>query len=194
MQDSPEHQTILSEIEDLKNKQQLNRKERRRLQKLENKLHGDPSVSSKRFDGFGKYAIYVLITIGIVAAVGGAWIYLSKKPTLPPIDMAGHMEQNPKSHILNNPMPESIQKHMLEHADGDGKKGEGIIIQYNCTKPYICEEGFVDKLKAVVKRYPKNVYLAPGNYSGVIILTKLGKREILDSYDEQKIIDFITEK
>lgn len=194
MQDSSEHQTILSEIEDLKNKQQLNRKERRRLEKLEKKLYGDPSVNSKRFDGFGKYAIYVFITIGIVAAVGGAWVYLSKEPTLPPIDMAGHVEQNPKSHILNSPMSESIQKHMLEHADGDAKNGEGVIIQYNCTKPYICEEGLVDKLKGIVKIYPKNVYLAPGNYKGLIVLTKLGKREILDSYDEQKITSFVTNK
>ena len=79
---------------------------------------------------------------------------------------------------------------MLEHADGDGKNGLGVIIQYNCEK-YRCEKDLIEKLKTLVKKYPKNVYLTPGNYDGKIILTRLGKREILDKFDEQKITSFI---
>ena len=43
------------------------------------------------------------------------------------------------------------------------------------------------------KKYPENVYLAQGNYDGKIILTRLGKREILDKFDEKKIVEFITQ-
>lgn len=194
MQNSPDQEKLLSQIEELKNKQQLNRKERRQLQKLETKMYGAIPVASKDRSSLKKYAVYSVISIIVIAILSGLYFYQSKQPSLPPIDMAGHVEQNPKSHILDNPMPESIQKHMLEHADGEAKNGEGVIIQYNCTQRYICEKGLVDKLKTISRKYPKNVYLAPANYSGVIILTKLGKREVLDSFDEQKIINFITEK
>ncbi|MBI4225555.1 hypothetical protein HY612_00405 [Candidatus Roizmanbacteria bacterium] len=87
-------------------------------------------------------------------------------------------------------MPEVIQKHMLEHADGKGKPG--VVIQYNCKK-YSCEKDLIGKLKNLVKKYPDSVYLAPGNYDGKIILTKLGEREILAKYDEKKISEFISQ-
>lgn len=48
-----------------------------------------------------------------------------------------------------------------------------------------------EKLTEIVKDYPKNIYLAPNNYDDKIILTKIGKREILDNFDEQAIRDFI---
>ena len=77
---------------------------------------------------------------------------------------------------------------MFEHADGKGKPG--IIIQYNCQK-YICEPDLVQKLTALVKQYPDNVYLAPNNYDGEIILTKLNEIKILENFDEKIIRDFI---
>lgn len=77
---------------------------------------------------------------------------------------------------------------MLEHADGKG--APGVIIQYNCQK-YACESDLAEKLKTIVDKYPQNVYLAPGSYDGKIILTRLGKREILEDFDEGRMIDFI---
>ena len=77
---------------------------------------------------------------------------------------------------------------ICEHADGSGKPG--IIIQYNCQK-YTCEPDLIEKLTVLVKEYPDNVYLAPNNYDGKIILTKEGKLEILEQFDEQKMKDFI---
>ena len=56
---------------------------------------------------------------------------------------------------------------------------------------YSCEKDTIEKLKSLVKKYPENVYLAQGNYDGMIILTKNGQREILEKLDEKKIKEFI---
>ncbi|OGK57860.1 hypothetical protein A3I50_02325 [Candidatus Roizmanbacteria bacterium RIFCSPLOWO2_02_FULL_37_9] len=176
---------IKGQITSLKNKPQLNRRERRYLAKLEKKLLPDKKANSFQWNGtVTKFFIglFVLLIVG-----GVIWITKSQ-PNLPPIDMEGHIEQNPPSHISDQEMPEPIQKHMLEHADGDGESG--VIIQYNC-KMYSCEKDTIEKLKSLVKKYPENVYLAQGNYDGMIILTKNGQREILEKLDEKKIKEFI---
>lgn len=133
----------------------------------------------------GKYILYVLIAVSIIG--GLVWV-VSRTPNLPPTTMQNHVEDSPESHIITSAMPDRIQRHMLEHSDGTG--APGIIIQYNCDD-YKCEADLVEKLTEIINQNPDNVYLAPNNYDGKIILTKLGKREILDSFDEQKIIDFI---
>ncbi|OGK10758.1 hypothetical protein A2767_06245 [Candidatus Roizmanbacteria bacterium RIFCSPHIGHO2_01_FULL_35_10] len=182
-------QTIQEQIDELKSKQQLNRRERRYLMKLEEKLHPEKKSNTFNWKNLTIKASALLLVVVLIGVV--IW-YKQSQPAqskLPPIDITGHIEQNPPSHISDQEMPESIQKHMLEHADGKGKPG--VVIQYNCKK-YICEKGLTDKLKQFVKKYSENVYLAPGNYDGKIILTRLGKRDILESYDEKKIKDFIT--
>lgn len=179
---------IQKQIEELKQKSQLNRRERRNLARLEQKLHPSRGVSSFPWKSVSTKLLIIVIAGLIIAGIFG---FVRSQPNLPPVDIEGHIEQNPRSHILDSEMPEPIQKHMLEHADGDSKNGLGLIIQYNCKK-YSCEKGLIEKLKNVVKKYPKNVYLAPGNYDGKIILTKLGKQEILNDYDEKKIVEFIT--
>lgn len=133
----------------------------------------------------GKYSLYGLIGVAVIGGLG--WFILTR-PSLPPTSMEGHIEQSPPSHIVSQPIPENIQKHMLEHADGKG--APSIIIQYNCDD-FDCEPDLVQKLTELVKQYPENVYLAPNNYDGKIILTKLGKREILENFDKQAIKNFI---
>lgn len=133
----------------------------------------------------GRYLLYGGIAFAII---GGLALFLSTRLNLPPISLQNHVEQSPPAHILDQPIPEAIQRHMLEHADGRG--APGIIIQYNC-RDFECESDLVEKLKALVKEYPDNVYLAPNNYDGKIILTKLGKLKILESFDERAIRDFI---
>jgi hypothetical protein len=177
---------LIQKINELKQKPQLNRHERRYLIKLENKLHSPKISSNKQWrSALTKF----LIVFGVLLFIVGLYWYIKSLPYLPPIDMAGHKEENPSSHIVDKAMPEYIQKHMLEHADGKGKPG--VLIQYNCSSPYTCEPGLIDRLKNLIKKYPENVYLTPGNYDGVIILTKLNKREILSSFNEAKIIKFI---
>ncbi len=134
---------------------------------------------------FAKRAGYGAISIGVAAL--GIW-YLSTRPNLPPTDMQGHIEENPKAHISDAPIPDAIQRHMLEHADGKGKPG--VLIQYNCNK-YQCDSNLIPQLTALVEKYPDNVYLAPNDYDGEIILTKLGKIKILDTFNEQAIKNFI---
>lgn len=179
-------ETIQQKINELKQKPQLNRRERRYLAKLENKLNSQKASSTIPWKSIlTKFSI----SLALVFLLGVSYLYIRSRPNLPPIDMSGHIEENPPSHVLDTAMPEVLQKHMLEHADGKGSPG--VIIQYNCSTKYSCNPGLVDKLKGIVKKYPKNVHLAPGNYDGIIILTKLNKREILDSFDEPKITAFI---
>lgn len=180
---------IQKQIKDLRNKPQLTRKERRYLQKLELKLSGNknPSQPLNIKPILTKISV---ITLVVLIIAGITW-FVASRSNLPPIDLAGHIEESPPAHILDTEMTEPIQKHMLEHADGKG--APGIIIQYNCKK-YSCEKNFIDKLKTLVKKYPENVYLAPNNYDGKIIITKLNQRKILSSFDESQITDFITGK
>ena len=133
------------------------------------------------------WTIFIII-VGLI--ITGIMLGISNIKTLPPTDMQGHIESSPTSHILKEPMPIAIQKHMLEHADGSGPPG--IVINYNC-EDYVCEEGLIEKLEEFAEKYPENVYIAP--FKGMdakIVLTKLGKIEILEEYDEEKIENFIT--
>jgi plastocyanin len=141
--------------------------------------------SQKKAKSTGKYFLYLIILGAILFGLYGLTKDVKR---LPPTSMQNHIEESPPSHIMDIPIPENIQKHMLEHADGNGPSG--IIIQYNCDD-YECEEGLVDKLTELVKEYPANVYLAPNTYDGKIILTKLGKRLVLKAFDEKAIREFI---
>ncbi len=132
---------------------------------------------------------FSLMAAGAVALVaGGTWAYLALTPHLPPTEMAGHTEILPPGHIFSTHMSENVQRHMLEHADGKGPPG--VIVQYNC-EDYVCEPGLAKKLENLVRRYSTYVYLAPGNYDGVIILTKRGALEILEGFDKRSIESFI---
>ena len=133
------------------------------------------------------WAIFILIVGGILFGI--IWMFLSVK-TLPPTDIQGHIEESPASHILKEPMPIAVQKHMLEHADGSGPPG--IIINYNC-EDYLCEAGLIENLELFAEKYPANVYVTP--FKGMdakIVITKLGKIEVLEGYDEARIRNFIT--
>lgn len=124
-----------------------------------------------------------LIITGIVWGISGV-------EKLPPTDMQGHVESNPASHILKEPMPIAVQKHMLEHVDGqEGGRG-GVIINYNC-KDYECESGLIENLESFASEFDY-VYVAP--FKGMdakIVITKLGKIDILEDYDENLIRSFI---
>ena len=136
------------------------------------------------------YWSFLLLTL-----VGLIWFFSSLDfqktgGNLPPTDMAGHIEENPPSQIMKEPMQLSIHKHMLEHAGGiEGGRG-GIIINYECEK-FNCEEDLVEKLESYTLNYDY-VYVAP--YYGMdvkIALTKLGKIKTLETYDEDIITSFI---
>src|SRR3989338_4124766 len=130
----------------------------------------------------------LIIIVGLIIT-GLVW-GISNIERLPPIDMDGHIESNPSSHILKDPMPIAIQKHMLEHADGVEKGRGGVIINYNC-KDYSCEESLIKNLESFSTEFDY-VYVAP--FKGMdakIAITKLGKIDILEEYDELRIKNFI---
>jgi hypothetical protein len=83
--------------------------------------------------------------------------------------------------IHTRPIPRELQVHNLE----DG----GVLVQYNCECPDL-----VEKLKAIVQRYDRQVILAPyPGMSSQIALTAWTRLETLDEFEEQRIVRFITE-
>ena len=135
------------------------------------------------------WSIFIFI---ILLIIGGIIYLIVNIKTLPPTDMQGHVEASPSSHILKEPMPIAVQKHMLEHADGSGPPG--VIINYNCID-FECEQNLISKLEEFANKYPSNVYVAPfPEMDAKIALTRLGKIKILEEYDEEEINNFINSR
>lgn len=142
-------------------------------------------AKSKAFGRIAKYAVAVVV---IVLIAYGLLSLASNEKVLPPTDLEGHVEESPQSHVLKEPMDILVQKHMLEHADGSGLPG--VVINYNCIE-FSCETGLVGKLEAFASKY-SHVYVAPfAKMSVKIALTRHGKIETMDSFDEAKIEAFI---
>jgi len=139
--------------------------------------------ASFNFKKARNWGIFLIIAFGIFWFIFSSF---SSIKTLPPTDMQGHVEQIPSSHVLREPMNILVQKHMLEHVDGeDGTRG-GVIINYNC-KDYSCENGLIENLETFASYY-NYVYVAPfKNMDAKIALTKLNQIEILEEYDVNKI-------
>lgn len=164
---------------------QLTKQERKRLKKQRKREEHQQGRSQEKMKKIITIAVIILVVGGGIFALG--WFF-STGASLPPTTMLNHSEQSPPAHIVTVPIADAIQRHMLEHADGGGKPG--IIIQYNC-EDFACEQDLVNNLTELVKRYPANVYLAPNNYDGKIILTKLGRQQILEEFNQRTIEDFI---
>ena len=131
------------------------------------KEEGSPALTEKQ----RKKINWVIFIIAAVGIVGFIWFSSSNAEVLPPIDMQGHIEVNPPSHIMKEPMLLTVQKHMLEHADGSGPPG--VIINYNCDD-YECEPDLIEKLEGFAVEYSENVYVAPfENMDAKIALTRL---------------------
>jgi hypothetical protein len=127
----------------------------------------------------------VLVVAGLVFVIAQA---VTAK-VYPPTGMQDHVESYPECRICAVPIPEVIQRHILEHRE-PGNPGDkpGILVQYNCAS---CPE-VVAKLTRIVERYPRGVYLAPyPRMSPRIALTTLGQVETMDEVDEGRIVAFI---
>lgn len=152
--------------------------------------HSEKIPKEKKFLPVKKirnWSIFIMV-LGLIIA--GIALGVSNIERFPPTDMDGHIESSPPSHILKEPMPIAIQKHMLEHADGIEKGRGGIVINYNC-KDYECEESLIENLEVFATQYDY-VYVAPFRGMGAkIALTRLGRIEVLEEYDNARIKDFI---
>jgi hypothetical protein len=81
--------------------------------------------------------------------------------------------------VHTRPVPPELQVHNLE----DG----GVLVQYSCQCPEL-----VTRLEGIVRRYPKQVILAP--YPAMksrIALTAWTRIDRLEDFDERRIIRFI---
>jgi len=162
------------------------------LEKVEKKQKQRERARQERQGQTSRFAVRAkrlgpLVIAALVVVVAGGW-WLQSRTSLPPIDMSGHIERWPPSLILSEPIPEIIQKHILEHISDEGPPG--VMAQYNCEK-YSCDPDLVDKLEVIVRDYSPLVYLAPSAYDGKIILSKLGRRRVLNEFDEAAIRNFI---
>lgn len=81
--------------------------------------------------------------------------------------------------VHTRPIPRELQVHNLE----DG----GVVVQYNCECPEV-----VDKLKAIVEKYDKQVILAPyPSMAHRIALTAWTRLETMDTVDDTRVRRFI---
>src|SRR3990172_2339486 len=127
-----------------------------------------------------------------VLLIGGIYYWSTNREILPPTDMAVHIEQNPSSHVMDEPMSLSVQKHMLEHSDGKGQPG--VVINYNC-EDFGCDSDLKDRLTEIANKYPEFVYIAPfPNMSKKIAITRMGKIQTFNNLEVEGLMRFIEEE
>ena len=151
---------------------------------MENKII--ENMQRKQLINVAKYLTIVLIlTI--------AFLYLPSIIQIkyyPPTTIEGHVEAYPPARVVREPIPEPIQKHILEHVPTSFGNRPGVLIQYNCEK-FDCEPDLITKLESLARFY-EYLYVAPNTkMDAKIVLTKFGQILILDDYDERKIREFI---
>lgn len=142
-----------------------------------------------RLRGLKRSFRVALVVVLLGAPLGGGIAWIATRRVLPPTTIANHTESLPAGHILTEPMPIEVQKHMLEHADGGGRPG--VIIRYNC-EDFACPPDLADQLTGVALDYPSFVYLAPNpNMDAKIALTRQGEILVLDRFAPGEIRQFI---
>ena len=161
------------------------RKKIRRLAKKTEKKKLAPMMGIKKW---GKFLVVIVVTIVVL---GTLFWWASNQKTFPPTSSLNHTEGVPGKHISKKPFAYNTQVHMLEHADGVQGGPPGVFINYNCNE-FDCEDELIGNLTKIAQDFPKFVYLAPyPNMGAKLVLTKEGQQEVLDSFDEDKIRNFI---
>ena len=132
----------------------------------------------------------------VFLVIGGLALFVTTRSTfgkeLPPTGFTpSHLESLPPQKINSQPIPRLVQEHVMErnatHPDGQ------MLVQYNC-QTYTCEPDLVDRLTEIVGAYPPFVYLAPyPTMDAKIALAAPGRLLTLDSFDEDKIREFIVD-
>jgi hypothetical protein len=105
--------------------------------------------------------------------------YNSDPPTSGP-----HLPNIANWGVSREPITKELQVHNLE----DG----GVIVQYNCPATNLECAPLIEKLAGIVRRYSRNVILAP--YPGLshkIALTAWSRIDKFNDFDENRILRFI---
>lgn len=131
------------------------------------------------------------LALGVTLVGGGAFVVIraATAKVYPPTGMQDHVESYPSCRICPAPIPEPVQRHILEHREPGGHGDRpGVLVQYSCSP---CPD-VVAALTRIVERQPRGVYLAPyPRMSPTIALTTLGRVEAMDHVDEARIVAFI---
>ncbi len=129
--------------------------------------------------------------LGALVAGGSAFVVIQavSAKVYPPTGMQDHIESYPPCWICSTPIPEVVQRHILEHRPpGAPSDPPGILVQYRCSD---CPD-LVARLTRIVERYRGSVFLAPyPPMSPRIALTTLGQLETMEDVDEPRIVAFI---
>lgn len=165
-------------------------REERRLkkqQKLQERLSGERRRRVRRI--VTRWGLPV--ALGLLVVGGGAFLVIqaASAKVYPPTGMQDHIESYPSCQICSAPIPDAIQRHILEHREHGGASSRpGVLVQYSCAP---CLE-VVATLTRIIERYPRGLYLAPyPRMSPKIALTTLGRVEAMDGVDEARIVAFI---
>ena len=131
----------------------------------------------------------VVVVVALVAV--GLVFFATTAKTLPPTKLTHpHTESLPPRQINTQPIPRGIQIHVMER-NSTHPPGQ-MLVQYNC-QDYQCEPDLIQKLTDLVQEYPPRVYLAPFPIMDAkIVLAAPGRLETLETFDEEKIREFIT--
>jgi hypothetical protein len=187
---------------------ELSRTARRRAERQTRKDTQQKQKQKKRFASTAQTAGLYLIAALIVAGAGywgyGKWsrgspgefvkslgnrhiaqpeVGLTKYNSDPPTS-GPHLPNIANWGVHQEPITKELQVHNLE----DG----GVIVQYDCpaTNPECAP--LIEKLAAIVRRYSRNVILAP--YPGLshkIALTAWSRIDKFNDFDENRILRFI---
>lgn len=202
-----EIETIKKQIEELQSKDQLTRRERRYLEKLEKKIDQRKPLKKINYKKIVKY-IGISILIGLllyglyifvknlskplpgtfVQSMGNRHIdtidtlheeYNSKPPTSGP-----HIGSIAEWGIHDELIPDEQQIHNLE----DG----GVMVQYNCDRTKDECKQMITQLEGIVKKYDEKVVLAPyPDMKNQIALTAWTRIDTFDTFDAERIQTFI---
>ena len=141
----------------------------------------------------------LMVTGGLVVVVlviAGLGLFMITRSTfgkeLPPTGFTpAHLESFPPQQINGRPIPRLVQEHVMERNFGHARGS--MLVQYNCVN-FQCDADLVDKLTEIVLTYPPQVYLAPyPTMDAKIALAAPGRLLTLDTLDEDKIREFITD-
>jgi len=166
----------------------LTKAQRKKLRRLASKAEGRKTSAKKAIK---KWIGITLVVLILIVAIGAFIRYSATRKVFPPTSSLNHTELVPEKHISDKPFTHNDQVHMLEHADGVDGGPPGVFINYNCNE-FDCEDDLIDNLTKIAQDYPEFVYLAPyRNMGAKLVLTKEGEQEIVESFDEDKIRNFI---
>jgi hypothetical protein len=137
-------------------------------------------------------AISVLVIAIVVAVVAGISFLPSQQEEIyPPTSPVGHVESYPEEQVSTVPIPDTVQRHIIEHVPlSDGTQRRGVILQYNCVE-FSCEPDLVSQLAEIARAY-EYVYMAPyPEMDAKIVLTSYRDLLTLDKLNREKIVAFI---